>query len=107
VSLDAGERLAHIEAEAGVEGQRTIVKGGLHQPDIGSIALHDGSHQAATDARVLHAGIDSDGTDAGDDGALIEHIAADAATIDFADELANVRGLLAHFLQQIRRRNAR
>jgi hypothetical protein len=52
-------------------------------------------------------GIDSDGTDAGDDGALIEHIAADAATIDFADELANVRGLLAHFLQQIRRRNAR
>jgi hypothetical protein len=60
VSLDAGERLAHIEAEAGVEGQRTIVKGGLHQPDAGGMvlrcAVHYGSHQAATDARVLHAG---------------------------------------------------
>ena len=103
LSLDAGERLAYVEAEAGVERERAIVKGGLHQPDAGGAALccavHDGPHEAATDARVLRGGIDGDGTDAGDDGALIEHIAADDAAIDLGDDRVEA-GSRKHICEQ-------
>ena len=88
--LHAGERLTDIEAEAGIERERAVVKRGLYQADSGRTAsvgaIHHGLHQLAADAAILDVGVDGDGTDTGNRGALIEAIAAHDAAFDFGDD---------------------
>ena len=90
VSLDARERFADIEAEAGVKGERAIVVSGLDEAHSRGAALvgaiHDGAHEFATDAGILRGGIDGEGADARDDGTLVEAIASDDASFGFGDD---------------------
>jgi hypothetical protein len=78
-------RLAGLEAELRVETQRTIVKGGLQQPDPGGAALaravEHGDHQPAADRLVLRRWIDRDGADAGDGAAFVEKVAANDISV--------------------------
>ena len=94
-SLDARKRLANIEAQGGVEGERAIVKCGLHQTHSGGMALigsiHDGLHEFAADAEVLRSGIHSNGANASDQGALVETITSNDATSAFGHHAVEVR----------------
>jgi hypothetical protein len=89
-ALQAGEGLARVEAEAGVEREGAVVEGGLHEAHAGSAsfggAVHDDLHESAARAAVLHGGIDGDGTDAVDDGALVKAVAADDASVAFGND---------------------
>ena len=82
-ALHAGEWFADVKSEGGVERERAVVEGSLHQPDSSGAALvraiHGGLHEFAAHSEILRSGIDGDGTDAADDGALVKAIAADDA----------------------------
>ncbi len=66
------------------------MKGRLHEPHSGGMAfsgaIHHGAHELASDAEVLRAGVDRDGSDASDRGTLVEAIAADDAAPGFGDD---------------------
>ena len=89
-ALHAGERLADVEAEGGVERERAVVEGGLHEADASGVlrggAVEHGLHEQAADAAVLCGGVDGDGADAVDDGALVEAVAAEDAVVVFSDD---------------------
>ena len=82
-ALHARKRLADVIAERGIERERAIVEGGLHQPDSRGAAfvraIHYSLHELAADSEILHRGIDGDGADAANGGPLVEAIAADEA----------------------------
>ena len=90
LALHQAERLAHVEAELGVERQRTVVVGGLHQAHAGepvdARALEHGLHQAPSDRAVLRFRIDGDRADAGDRQGSPEEVAADDAAIELGDD---------------------
>src|SRR6185312_5856123 len=95
-ALHAGERLADVEAEGGVERERAVVEGGLDEPDAGSMlrsgAVEHGLHEEAADAAVLCCGVDGDGADAVDDGALVDAVAAENAVVVFSDDAVEAGG---------------
>jgi len=89
-ALHARERLAYVEAELRVEGQRSIVESRLHEAHAdGALffgAIQDRLHEPATDGGVLHRGVDRDRADAGDRVALVEAIAADDLPVALGDD---------------------
>lgn len=89
-SLDAGKRLANVEAERHVERQRAIVKRGLYEPDAGGAlllrAIENGAHQLATDTEILRRWIDRDRPEPMNDRAFVEAIASDNPAADLGDD---------------------
>src|SRR5580700_4947158 len=57
-ALDAAERLADVESQAGIERERAVVEGGLDESDAGGLLfvspLDHVMHETAADSGVLH-----------------------------------------------------
>jgi hypothetical protein len=91
LSLQAGERLAHVEAERGVEGERAIVKGRLDQPYSRDAtvagAIHYGLHKQTANPSVLRCRVNCDGSNAANDGALVEAVAADNPAVNLCHNI--------------------
>src|SRR5271165_2850039 len=72
----------------------------LNEPDTGSVvfmsAVHHSLHQLAADPEILHAGVDGDGADAANHGALIEAIAANDAAVGFSYHAVEARARKHH-----------
>jgi hypothetical protein len=73
------------------------MKGRLQKSDARNSALagafHYGHHQLAADAMVLNAGINGDGSYAGDSRPLIQAVAAHDASLDLGDDAVKPRML--------------
>src|ERR1700722_284456 len=94
-SLDAGEGLPNLEAEAGVKRERAIVIRSLHQPHSRGTPLvgssHHRLHQLAPNAEVLCAGIDGNRANASDHGTFVEAIATHDAAAAFRHHTVKTR----------------
>src|SRR5450755_3977615 len=79
--LHTGKRFAYIEAKAGIERERAIVKRGLHQANASEsptlCAIQHGMHQLVARTKILRRRIHSDRANSSDDRALVHAIAAD------------------------------
>ncbi len=70
------------------------MKCGLHEAYSGGVAracaIERGLHQLPPDAEILRGGIDGNRAEAGDDGTLVEAIAADDAALVFGDDAVKI-----------------
>jgi hypothetical protein len=94
-SLEAGQRLTDVEAERGIEGQRTIVKRRLDEPYSSGTtiadAIHDGLHKQTANPLVLGSNANRDGSNAANYGALVKAVAPDNLAVDFRHNAIKAR----------------
>lgn len=97
IAVDDRKRLAGIEAEFGVERQRSIVERGLHQPNTGGVVgagfVDHRLHESTAKALVLDGGINRDGADAGDGAAEVDDVRAEDGAVGFGDEALKTGGI--------------
>ena len=87
--LHAGEHVADLEPQSGIETQRPVVVRSLQQPDAGEATLvgtlHDTLHEQTPEAAVLNRRIDGDRADACDRRALVEEVATEDLAVTLGD----------------------
>ena len=98
--MHARQQIPDLEAELGIERQRPVVVGGLHQPDSRRGPVGDPAqnilHECSADPTVLHPGVNGDWANTNDGRPLVKEVAADDAPVDLGHNGVEARMTQEH-----------